>query len=642
MYLFGFRSSRPEANSPGLASVAMPVVLRWLLNLAPTNPIAVRLVQNASRRSKHLYVRAGYLAVLILVLLWLLLISTSSGEMSFRDLAAAGASSFSAIAYLQIGLICILAPVFMAGAIAQESDGNTWDILLTTPLSQTQIVLGNLLGRLFFVLALLLASLPLFALTQYFGGVPGESIFASYLIAACAALVVGAIAIALSVSRLAGRRAVFTFYIAVITYLGVTAAIDAWLGRSGQGAGPSGDGVTWFTALNPFLALRALLNPSTYPRADAGTHGGLGALFLEHPVTAWCLLSAGLSVMLTAASAMTVRLGGLATIGQGRSGVPLLRRMMGLGAKGAEYRPPRAVWTNPIAWREAAARNATFARTAARWAFVAVGILLGVGLIVAYHLGSMTPVTFRFVLASATWTEMAVITLIAINMAATAISREREDGTLDLILTTPVTPAAYLAGKLRGLIAYLLPLLLVPIMGLALAGLYSLAGGLGNPAGAEVTTTLSGGKSVTTPLVLPEIAIVAPLSFIPFIAFCVMVGLHWSLKSKGTIASVVATVGIVGAVGGMISLCAWHSGTTLPVIGPALAPLSPASTIYAGVSPEQGVVETIVAADLLSARVSLVVGAVITAGVYALIVYLMRANMVRNFDFTVRKLAGTR
>ena len=33
------------------------------------------------------------------------------------------------------------------------------------------------------MLALLGASLPLFALTQYFGGVPGRSIFASYLIA---------------------------------------------------------------------------------------------------------------------------------------------------------------------------------------------------------------------------------------------------------------------------------------------------------------------------------------------------------------------------------------------------------------------------------------------------------------------------
>ena len=44
-------------------------------------------------------------------------------------------------------------------------------------------MLGNLFGRLFFVIALLFSTLPLFAVTQYFGGVPGESIFASYAIA---------------------------------------------------------------------------------------------------------------------------------------------------------------------------------------------------------------------------------------------------------------------------------------------------------------------------------------------------------------------------------------------------------------------------------------------------------------------------
>ena len=47
----------------------MPVFLRWIVYLIPLNPIAVRLVQNGSRRTRHLYIRAAYPAVLILVLL---------------------------------------------------------------------------------------------------------------------------------------------------------------------------------------------------------------------------------------------------------------------------------------------------------------------------------------------------------------------------------------------------------------------------------------------------------------------------------------------------------------------------------------------------------------------------------------------
>lgn len=639
----------------------MPVLLRWLLRLGPTNPIAVRLVMNASRRQKHMYVRSAYLAVLILVLLWVLVVKATGASLNYRELAAAGSQAFVGIAYLQIALICVLAPVFMAGAISQEANPKTWDILLTTPLSQGEIVLGNLFGRLFFIMGLLVASLPLFALTQYFGGVPGRSIFASYLIAACAALLVGTIAIALAVSRLAGRRAVFTFYVSVVSYIAATAAIDAYLRQTGAGAS-GGDGVTWLTGVNPFLALRALLNPANYPRADAGTFTGLKALFLEHPVTAWCVTSSVLSVALMGASMLTVRAGGLQSMGQGRAGVPWYRKVMGLGAEGAEHRPPRAVWANPIAWREAAARNATFTRILARWSFIAFGVLVGVAVIVLFDTNTMTLSTYQFTLKSLVWTETAVITLVAINMAATAVSREREDGTLDLILTTPVTPAMYLTGKLRGLIAYLLPMIAVPCVTLVLAGLHAMVGGLGREGGARSLVLFEGGEVrtmnwtgdptsltriqqvVSVPAVLPEAGVVAALVLVPFLAFCVMVGLNWSLKSKGTLSSVVGTVGVVAVVAGTIGLCAWQSAGGMPMVGPALAAMSPASVLGATITPFESMNATAATGPtgLATARLSLAIGALISAGVYIGVVYGIHASMVRGFDFTVRKLAGTR
>ncbi|MBY0263149.1 MAG: ABC transporter permease, partial [Phycisphaerales bacterium] len=288
----------------------MPVILRWLLRLGPSNPIAVRLVQGGSRRRRHLYIRAVYLGALILTLLYMLLYNAGGGTLTYRAMAGAASGAFQFVAYLQIALICLLAPVFMAGAIAQEANPKTWDILLTTPMSASEIVLGNLLGRLFFIIALLLASLPLFALTQYFGGVPGSSIFGSYAIAACAALLVGALAIALSVSRLVGKRAVFAFYIGVVSYLAITWAIDKFT-RVGGGT----VGVSYMTSINPFLALEALLNPSQYPRAPEGSQRGAAAWFLEKPVTTWCLLSGGLSVVLMLASTITVRAGGIAGLG---------------------------------------------------------------------------------------------------------------------------------------------------------------------------------------------------------------------------------------------------------------------------------------------------------------------------------------
>jgi ABC-type transport system involved in multi-copper enzyme maturation permease subunit len=624
----------------------VPPLLRWFLRLGPTNPIAVRLIQNGSRRARHLYIRSGYLAALILVLLWYLLVAGGgSGTMSYRDLAEKGAASFQWVAYLQIGLICVLAPVFMAGAIAQEASPRTWEVLLTTPLGALEIVLGNLIGRLFFILALLFSSLPLFAITQYFGGVPGSSIFASYAIAASAALLVGSIAIALSVSRLVGKRAVFAFYVGVVSYLAVTIGIDYWLRNAGLGAGPSGNGVTWMTAINPFLALQSLLNPSGYPVAEhtSATSGFFASWFLRRPVTAWSLLCILLSLALIVASTITVRAGGLSTLvgRESESSVAWYRRLLGLGARGAEHRPPRPVWNNPIAWREAAARNATLGRMLSRWSFIALGGLWGLGLIAMFHGGAMKAKDFQLALLTTVMAELAVTALVAINMAATAISREREDGTLDLLLTTPITPGHYLSGKLRGLIAYLLPLIAVPVGTLAAAGLYTLVGQASGNAAVMVAGATSTGTA-TAPMVLPEAGLLAALVAVPFVAFCAIIGLQWSLKSKGTLGSVVGTVGVAGAISGVIGLCGWNAGSNVPIVGPVLAALSPASMAYALIHPIDAMAQTVSSAQLSGARLSLVVGAAIAAAVYAGIVYAIHASMVKNFDMTVRRLAGVR
>lgn len=606
--------------------------LRRLSDLGPTNPIVVRIVQGGSRRQRHLYIRTAYLAVLIAVLLWALLINAGSGAaLSYRQLAAAGAESFQLVAYLQIALICLLTPVFMAGAIAQEASPRTWDVLLTTPLSAAQIVLGALLGRLFFIAALLFSSLPLFAITQYFGGVPGSSIFASYAIALGAALLVGSIAIFLSVSRIAGKRSVFAFFVAIVSYLGVTIAIDIAIR-------PSSGGVTALTAVNPFLALHALLNPTAYPRPEEtllAARPWIVRAWLGSPVTTWCVLTTVFSALLVAVSSVTAR---TASTEGGRT--PLLRRVFGLGASAVRARPPRAVWHNPIAWREAAARSATLPRTLARWGFLASGALWGVGLVVAYHAQGLSHEQFRFWLLATVFIELAVITVVGLNLSATAVSREREDGTLDLLLTTPITPKLYLSGKLRGLIAYLAPMLAVPLCTIALAGLYVLIGGLGRAGGVRVPVATTGGGTIEVPVVAPEAAILAPLVCVPFVAFVCMVGLNWSLKSRSAITSVVATVLVVGVIALVLSACGWQAGSGLPYVGPAIAALSPASLLLSLIDPETGAGATINNAGIEAVRVSTLIGAIAASGIYIALTQTLRSHLVRRFDFVTRQLAG--
>ncbi|MEO1237894.1 MAG: hypothetical protein AAFX76_14005, partial [Planctomycetota bacterium] len=147
----------------------MQAIGRWFWRLGPGNPMVVRIVEGGARRTQHLLVRMGYLGLLvILVVIGLLSGGGLAESVSMGELAKAGSQVFRLVAYGQVLGVCLLAPLFMAGAIASEQSGKTYNILLTTPLSNLQIVLGSLVGRLFFVLALLLSGLPLFAVVLVF------------------------------------------------------------------------------------------------------------------------------------------------------------------------------------------------------------------------------------------------------------------------------------------------------------------------------------------------------------------------------------------------------------------------------------------------------------------------------------------
>ena len=233
----------------------MPRFLNWLLALGPNNAVALRIVKGGSIRGRHLLIRSLYLGILM-VLVFFSLLGPSTGSM--KDLAQRGASAFTLMSFGQVIAICLLTPVFMAGAIAQESNPKTWEILLTTPLSSAQIIFGNLFGRLFFVVALLLSAFPLFLMTQIFGGVRGGSVIASLQVSFLVALVMGSIAIALSVFRNAGKRSIFTFYVVVVIYLAATTALDR-VARAPIAVGMDASWTTAWTPMNPFLTLESVL-----------------------------------------------------------------------------------------------------------------------------------------------------------------------------------------------------------------------------------------------------------------------------------------------------------------------------------------------------------------------------------------------
>ena len=339
-------------------------VTRWVSDLGPTNPIILRIVANGSRRTRHLWIRSGFLALLMVALLFGMVGQTSS----LRELAQRGATAFTMLSFAEVALICVLTPLFMAGAIAQEANPRTWEIMLVTPLNRVQIVIGNLMGRLFFVLALLIAALPLMMSTQFFGGVPPTAVWGSFMISASTAVVVGAVAVALSITRSAGKRSVFVFYSTVVIYLFATWAADSAL-RVATSAGSATQSTTIFTPINPFLAMESLLLPATYAPMSLEQPGWIARAWMVHPARSYCVVTLALSLMLMVMSTFAVRALGARTVR-----TPWWRRWM--QKPSGDGRESMRVGHNPIAWRESQLRGTSLAALTGRWGFVGVGFSL--------------------------------------------------------------------------------------------------------------------------------------------------------------------------------------------------------------------------------------------------------------------------
>ena len=257
------------------------------------------------------------------------------------------AHMFMWASYLQVVFICIFTSAFMAGAIAQEANPQTWDILLTTPLNNLQIVLGNLFGWLSFVLALLFSSLPLFAVTQYFGGVPGNSIFDSYAIATCSAIGGGRGGDAVRYAHCRPPGCVRVLH--QRDHVPVRHVCDRPETSATGGHGRVGELDHAHHAAQPVSALEVLLQSKLDVPHDPVDHTDslwLTKMWFTRPIASFCWLCVLVSLFLMFSLAFWCGLDRR----KSRSA------RTALSAKGALERPPLNRWATPVSWRESVAR----------------------------------------------------------------------------------------------------------------------------------------------------------------------------------------------------------------------------------------------------------------------------------------------
>jgi ABC-type transport system involved in multi-copper enzyme maturation permease subunit len=154
----------------------------WLKLLGPV--LFYDMIRTA-RRSRYSIMRIFYGCALLFILAYMFLMlflqtQIQNRQMERREFAMVAEGFFFGFILIQMVLVIVLTPAYVAGAIAEEKDRKTMEFMLATDLANREIVLSKLLSRLANLTLLLLTGLPVLSILQFIGGVDQELMLAGF------------------------------------------------------------------------------------------------------------------------------------------------------------------------------------------------------------------------------------------------------------------------------------------------------------------------------------------------------------------------------------------------------------------------------------------------------------------------------
>ena len=182
-----------------MSSISINSVSRFISLSRLTGPIFEKELRVSSRRKRNYVTRFAYLVFLtaFLSVIWLDAVdfNVSSGTHVASRLAQAGKQIIVTLVWFQFYAIQLVAVVMLSTAISDEIYHRTLGVLMSTPITGFQIVMGKLSGKLLQLILLLGVSLPVLAVVRIFGGVPWDYIISSLCITLTALIFVGSLSL---------------------------------------------------------------------------------------------------------------------------------------------------------------------------------------------------------------------------------------------------------------------------------------------------------------------------------------------------------------------------------------------------------------------------------------------------------------
>jgi len=364
---------------------------------------------------------------------------SSINARTFQSMSRIGEKFFYALAGIQLALVLLAAPAATAGSICMDRARGTLLHMMVTDLSDVEIVLGKLAARVGPVVGLVSCALPVAALAALLGGIDFEALAGLFAVSLASTVFGCALALAISVWASKTHEVLMVVYAFVGLWL---VSLPMWRGLSVT-SGISGP-PPWYEKGNPFALVFA-------PYVQPGFVSTMDYLI-------FVLVMLTLAIALSALAIVKLR---RVTIGHaGRRELRIRNPLSSLARILATLLPGPTLDGNPVLWREWH-RNRPSRLTRLLWA----SLLLGTSALAICGLvetARQKPGTGLMLLANAMACQVLFGLLMLSATAPTALAEERMRGSLDVLLTTPLSSRSIVLAKWWGI--YRMVLLLLPVL----------------------------------------------------------------------------------------------------------------------------------------------------------------------------------
>ncbi len=311
-------------------------------------PVFQSEMVTTARRTRYFVLRVFFAAGLLLCLwasysgvVW----GSPDGQLSIRTASTLAAVFFQSFAWLTLFTAILVTPAIAAGAISTERERRTIEYLFATDLSNAEIVLSKLFGKLLLVGKLVLVALPVLAIFRLLGGIPGNLLVVYFagLASTVTLLTMGSLCISVWTAR--ARDAVVRVYLVEAMLLLLPLLLRVPLMAT------AGATSWWYAALSNLAAACLSINPIyVLGQAVAGS-GSLGIGLDASVIWQMVQIHLVLTVILAVVAVTAVRRVHLRSISS-PGAVVKKRRFL----HPPQFRP--ALRNHPMLWKELFARTA--------------------------------------------------------------------------------------------------------------------------------------------------------------------------------------------------------------------------------------------------------------------------------------------